>query len=201
MRGDCMLSKSERTRRFILEKSREVFMEKGFQDVTMTDIVDACDISRGGLYRYFKSTRDIFLEILHIEQVETDVELSHAAESGLPAPTILESFLQEQKEELLHKEKSLTVAAYEFFFMYKDQLEENMLQRRFNAAEKILSTLIQYGIDRKEFHDVDKHAAAKHIILLLEGVRISSEVMHITEELLDEQFDFIKKMLVHDGAQ
>ena len=48
-----MGERSLQKKQFILEKAREVFVEKGFRSVTMKDIVDACEISRGGLYLYF----------------------------------------------------------------------------------------------------------------------------------------------------
>lgn len=51
-----MGEKSVQKRKYILEKAREVFVEKGFKSVTMKDIVEACEISRGGLYLYFEST-------------------------------------------------------------------------------------------------------------------------------------------------
>ena len=42
-----MGEKSVQKKRYIVEKAREVFVEKGFKKVTMKDIVEACDISRG----------------------------------------------------------------------------------------------------------------------------------------------------------
>ena len=45
-----MGEKSEQKKAYILEVARKVFMEKGYKNVTMKDIVEACDISRGGLY-------------------------------------------------------------------------------------------------------------------------------------------------------
>ena len=47
-------------------------MEKGYKQVTMKDIVDACGISRGGLYLYFQNTGEVFEEVLKLEQAETD---------------------------------------------------------------------------------------------------------------------------------
>ena len=55
-----MGEKSEQKKAYILEVARKVFMEKGYKSVTMKDIVDACEISRGGLYLYFDSTADLF---------------------------------------------------------------------------------------------------------------------------------------------
>ena len=49
-----MGDKSAQKKKFIVETARQVFKKKGFKEVTMKDIVEACDISRGGLYLYFK---------------------------------------------------------------------------------------------------------------------------------------------------
>ena len=67
-----MGEKSAQKRKFILETARKVFVEKGFKKVTMKDIVEACEISRGGLYLYFESTGQIFLEVMKLESEETD---------------------------------------------------------------------------------------------------------------------------------
>ena len=40
-----MGDKSAQKQRYILEKARQVFMEKGYKLVTMKDIVEACEIS------------------------------------------------------------------------------------------------------------------------------------------------------------
>ena len=62
-----MSEKSEQKKQFIVDKARGVFAEKGYKNVTMKDIVDACGISRGGLYLYFSSTQELFLEVLGTE--------------------------------------------------------------------------------------------------------------------------------------
>ncbi|WMM23475.1 TetR/AcrR family transcriptional regulator [Tissierella sp. MB52-C2] len=192
-----MLTKSELKKRLILEKSRKIFIEKGYKKVTMTDIVEACEISRGGLYMYYKSTHEIFLEVLRIDQEGVGFGFLDGMKNGISGVEILEDFLQEQKEELLNKDQNLAVAIYEFFFLNIGNIEENILKEQFDSAVKILSELIQYGMDRGEFNSVNKEIAAKNIILLLEGIRVSSEVMNITDELIDEQFNYIKDILVN----
>ena len=194
-----MLTKSELKKRLILEKSRQIFIEKGYKKVTMTDIVEACEISRGGLYRYYKSTYEIFLEVLRIEQEGVGFEFFDGMKNGIPAVKVLDTFLQEQKEELFNKDQSLTVAIYEFFFLNIGNIEENILKEQFDSAVKILSELIQYDIDMGEFKFINKNIISRNIVLLLEGIRVSSEVMDITDELIDEQFNYIKDILVNEN--
>ena len=87
-----MGEKSVQKRKFILDTARKVFMEKGFKRVTMKDIVEACDISRGGLYLYFSSTEEIFLEVLRMESEETDDVFSDNIKEDATAADILMLF-------------------------------------------------------------------------------------------------------------
>src|SRR5690625_2603736 len=95
-----MLSKSELKRKMILEVARDLFIHKGFQTVTMSDIVEACNISRGGLYRYFKNTTEIFISLLQTAHESSDFNLKQAMKDERPAPDILERFLDRKSTRL-----------------------------------------------------------------------------------------------------
>ena len=66
-----MGKKSERKKEYIRETARKVFIEKGFKNVTMKDIVEACEISRGGLYLYYASTAELFVDVLKMEAADS----------------------------------------------------------------------------------------------------------------------------------
>ena len=95
-----MGEKSVQKKKYILETARKVFAEKGFKNVTMKDIVEACEISRGGLYLYFDSTEQILMEVLQMEADETDDVFTQNIAQGDTAADILTLFLKEQKKEL-----------------------------------------------------------------------------------------------------
>ena len=96
-----MGEKSEQKKQFIVDTARQVFVEKGFRDVTMKDIVDACGISRGGLYLYFDSTAALFREVLEAQQMEKDDIFTGEIPEEATATDILLVFLKEQKKEIL----------------------------------------------------------------------------------------------------
>ena len=50
-----MADKSLKKRNLILDCAEKVFSQKGFSVVTMKDIIEACNISRGGIYLYHKN--------------------------------------------------------------------------------------------------------------------------------------------------
>ena len=89
-----MGEKSVQKKKYILETAHKVFVEKGFRNVTMKDVVDACEISRGGLYLYFSSTEEIFLELIRMESQETDDVFAGSISAVASAAEILAVFLK-----------------------------------------------------------------------------------------------------------
>ena len=190
-----MGEKSVQKRRFILETARKVFVEKGFKKVTMKDIVEACGISRGGLYLYFDSTTQIFLEVMKLESQEADDVFSDSIADDATAADILILFLQEQKKELLRKNNTLTQAVYEFHFQSNLGRKDNILRRQFDSAVKIIEKLIEAGVENEEFFCEDCKGMARNIMFVLEGLKISVQTIGITAEVVDREFSFILKSL------
>ena len=142
-----MGEKSQQKRKYIIEKARQVFMEKGYRGVTMKDIIEACEISRGGLYLYFSSTQEIFLEVLKQEQESVDdVFSTHVGEESTPGD-ILELFFLAQKAELLNTKDNLAMATYEYYFAHKPEGDDNFWRSQFEAAVQALAQLIEMGVD------------------------------------------------------
>ncbi len=191
-----MSEKSAQKRMYILKTARKVFMEKGFKNVTMKDIVEACDISRGGLYLYFASTEEIFMEVLKLETEETDDVFSGSIGEDAVPSDILALFLKEQKKELLGKRNNLTIAVYEFFFANRFPKKDHLLKQQFDTAVKIIEKLIEAGVDAGEFYCEDPLGAARNIMYVLEGLKVASQTRGITEDIVDREVMYIMQGLV-----
>lgn len=190
-----MGEKSLQKKQYILETARKIFSEKGYKNVTMKDIVEACDISRGGLYLYFGSTKELLLALLQQEADETDDALTRRITEEDSAADILTLFLKEQKRELLQKKDSLAMAVYEYSFGEKDK-KNSMLRKQFEAGVKVIEKLIETGIASGEFYCENPRGAAENIMYVLEGLKINSQTMGITESMVDEQFLYIMQGLI-----
>ena len=186
-----MGEKSLQKRKYILETARRVFMEKGYKRVTMKDIVDACEISRGGLYLYFNSTAEIFLEVLKLESQEADDVFSDSITEDATATDILTLFLKEQKKELLRKKDTLTQATYEFYFENELPKKDNILKKQFDSAVKIIQKLIENGVENAEFYCEDCEGTARNIMYVLEGLKINAQTIGITAQAVDREFEYI----------
>lgn len=182
-----MGEKSAQKRQLIIETARRIFVEKGYKDATMKDIVEACSISRGGLYLYFNSIEEVFLAVMNAEEEETDDVFSRELREDATAVDVLMIFLKEQKKEILRKKDDLSVAVYEYFFSNHQKKKENALQSRFEEATMALTHLIETGIQNGEFYDVDAKMSAYNIMVVLEGLRICARTMGITEGKVDDE--------------
>ncbi|MBP9479694.1 MAG: TetR/AcrR family transcriptional regulator [Sebaldella sp.] len=54
----------EEKKKNIIEQSRELFKEKGYNETKVEDITKALGISKGSFYTYFKSKEEVLIEIL-----------------------------------------------------------------------------------------------------------------------------------------
>lgn len=192
-----MGEKSLQKKQYILETARKVFVEKGYKNVTMKDIVEACDISRGGLYLYFGSTEELLLAVLQKDAEEIDDVFSESITEEDSAADILTLFLKEQKKELLRKKNNLSMAVYEYAFENKEK-NDQMMRRRFEAGVRVLEKLIESGIASGEFYCENPKGAANNIMYVLEGMKINSQTMGITEAMVDEQLLYIMAGLLID---
>lgn len=191
-----MSDKSVQKKKYIVETSRRIFMEKGYKEVTMKDIVEACQISRGGLYLYFPSTKELFEEVLKMEQEDTDDVFAQSITEETTPTDILALFLKEQKKELLNKNPSLGKATYEYFFANNISGRDNLLKKQFDAAVHVLEGLIVAGVESGEFYCEDPRGCARNIMYLLEGLKIASHTRGISEAAVDREIMYVMQGLV-----
>ena len=192
-----MGEKSAQKRKFIIDTARGVFADKGYKAVTMKDVVEACQISRGGLYLYFSNTEDLFLAVLEGENEDDDDEaVDRALKNDASASDMLALFIKEQKKEILRKKNNLTVASYEYFSAHKISGKQNPLKKQCDVAVRIVERLIETGADNGEFYCEDPLGCARNMMYVIEGLKISSRTMGTTEEMIDRELLYVLQGLV-----
>ena len=192
-----MGEKSEQKREYILKKAREVFAKKGFRDVTMKDIVEACEISRGGLYLYFGSTEEIFREILQSELEDGGEDITTHLSKDSTMADILMLFLKEQKKIILRKKQDITIAAYEYFFAQRTEKKaDNIMRSQFETGIMVLTKILEEGVRREEFYCENAKAEATNIMYVLEGMKICAKTFGLSESKVDQELLYIVSGLV-----
>jgi len=164
----------------------------------MKDICEKTGLSRGGLYRHYSSTEQIFNLIANcFMQVQED-EVVKKIESKISARQILSEILERYQKEMLDSNNSLSIAIYEFFSIKKYADTENALYKQYLYSKKTWETLIEYGIKTKEFKSVDASAVFDMIVFSYQGVRMYSKLMPINQEIPQHIIEIIQNILLND---
>lgn len=191
-----MGSKGEKTKQYICKEACQLFAERGYKSVTMKDICEKTGLSRGGLYRHYASTEQIFLEIVDgFTQMQCN-EFSEKIAQHIPAVKILDDVLLQYSNEMLDNKNSLSLAIYEFYSNSEISKTENSVIKQYEASKSMWVELINYGIRNKEFKKVDAEAVFDVIVFSYQGIRMYSKLMKIDSTTPQRVILEIKKLLL-----
>ncbi len=182
-----MGKKGTKTKEIIRRQAYLLFAEQGFKAVTMTDICKKTGLSRGGLYRYYSKTEQIFAEILSEEYVIAD-----RIEKRERASVILEDMLEAIRSEIMDKELSLSLAIYEYANMGNEDFFADINER----AKKRWIGLLKYGIETKEFRAVDPEQVSDLILYYYQGLRMWSRVISFDEQVAEHYVKTVKQLVL-----
>ena len=191
-----MSLKGEKTKQDIREKAYQLFAQKGFKEVTMKDICDLTGLSRGGLYRHYESTEQIFGEIVDAFTDEQKNEVLTKMEQHIPAATILEELLSRYASEMIDYENSISLAIYEFYSNPAISKTDNSVKKQYEISKSTWVELINYGIGTKEFNRVNPESVFHVIVFAYQGVRMYSRLMKIDSDIPTQITYEIKKLLL-----
>ncbi|MBY6036976.1 TetR/AcrR family transcriptional regulator [Fictibacillus nanhaiensis] len=121
--------KQELTRQMILNAARELFVEKGYQHVSMRQIAKELKYSHGALYYHFQSKAELFYALVeeHFTMLDQilDNELEHQVEKKNKLKNILLAFIEFG---LTHQNH------YEIMFLIKDEEVRNFINQGPNKS-------------------------------------------------------------------
>lgn len=189
-----MYTKKEKTREHILEVSYPLFAKNGFDRVTMKDICEAAELSRGGLYSHFPGTKEIFEAILEKLNLKEEMNFQKEMNQGISAVQILENALSLMEEEMNHPKDSLSLAMYE----YAGSIETDLMDYFNRIGEEKWTALIYYGIERDEFRSVDVKEIVNVILYSYQGMRMWSRIVSVTSENMKAITSHIRKQLLKE---
>lgn len=87
--------KKQRTRELIADTARELFLERGFDDVTVAEIARRADVDTKTVYNYFASKPELFY--YRLEEFEREmVDAVRGREAGVSIPAAFVRFVLDQ---------------------------------------------------------------------------------------------------------
>ena len=178
----------------ILEKATELFIQKGYSAVTMKDVCEATGLSRGGLYRHFRSTGEMIISLIRAEQQNADNEFKEALAEGKSALQILDLFIDTHNRFLLSPKSALELAANQFALL--DEKGKQINAERAWTTVKRTSHLVRLGQEEGVFIDGDPDSIAWHIVLFLGGLRTKTALDGAEPAFIYSQTNWIRDFLL-----
>lgn len=196
-----METRSNVKRELILDKAKQVFIRKGFSRVTMKDIIEECDISRGGIYLYFSSVAEIFVEVVKRHNHTKIERVKNAIKNSRDFHQLVDDFFSEQKEKLLNMDQSLFAAMLEFCFSHKQKSDRDFYAEQYENNKNIILELLKFDQESNSVKAENLNTLASSIMLLMEGLRSKAVSSGISEELAEEQLNVCKRMICSELFQ
>lgn len=191
-----MSMKGDRTKEDIRDKAYRLFSQKGYKDVTMKDICEETGLSRGGLYRHYDSTEQIFLEIVNGFSEKQNQEISTKIRGHIPAAVILEELLSRYEEEMADSESSFSLAICEFYSDPAVSKTENSVRKQYEVSRSGWVELIHYGMESGEFKQVEPEAVFHIMVFAYQGVRMYGRLMELDENIPGQIVNEVRRLLL-----
>ncbi|WP_299458880.1 TetR/AcrR family transcriptional regulator [uncultured Microscilla sp.] len=203
------MSKAEQTKTHILNTAFRLFLQKSYREVTMQELQENAQVSRGGLYHHFKNKEEIFLattQKFFFSMMDESLDMRVMEE---------QSFMENFQAYLVHKQQvmdkmlahteledldanyfMLVFQTIQYFPETREELKKQVFQETKNWARII--KIAQNKGEVKQHLDAD--ALARHIYYLLDGVEmhlvmmgnINSEMHNRITTMIEQLYELIR---------
>jgi AcrR family transcriptional regulator len=192
-----MLSKSERTRQFIIEKTASVFNEKGYAGTSMTDLTDITGLTKGSIYGNFENKDEVALAAFdfNFSKVSAFIKSKIVERPGTIDKLLVypETYRQFLKLPVFKTGCPILNTSTE-----ADDTHPALKEKAANALKiwkGYLEKHIHAGIEKKEIKaSTNASAFASILMSLIEGAVMQAKVTGKTTEL-NHTMDFLETMI------
>lgn len=132
--GKLSVEKKEAKKDKIIEKSMELFCEKGYHTTKVEEITKALGISKGNFYTYFGSKEEVLYEILNIMKNER-IKMLEEIDTDKAPKEILKTFIEDYIQFFFKYLKKVNLQNIDHFLK-----DEKVL----NYAEEIQDILVDF---------------------------------------------------------
>ena len=173
------MSKAEKTRQFILEKTAPIFNKKGYAGTSLNDMTDATGLTKGSIYGNFTNKDDVALAAFDFNVQKVRNIISHEMAKHSTAREQLLVYINVYEDFLKHP---FPVGGCPILntSVEADDTHELLKQKACDAVmawKNNITKLIKKGIDNNEFKGtVDAEQAALTLIAMIEGAIMITKV-------------------------
>ena len=154
----------------IMDAALKIIISKGYENSRMDDIVDLSSMSKGAIYWYYKSKKEVYLNLVNYWVIKYSTVINHIVEEDdSPAEQLKDVFeyfiLQYEQDPSAFK------ALVEFWSLAgRDKDFQKKLDKVYSKFLEFLERIINKGVKSGEFKNLDVRITALSIMVNIEGI-------------------------------
>ena len=154
----------------ILDAALTVLVQNGYEGSRMDDVVSKSQLSKGAIYWYYKSKKDMYLDLVNFWVIRYSATINHLVENDQSAPDQLKSLFNYFIDQY-ESDPDPFIALTEFWSMaQKDDDFRAKLQKVYSQFLEVLEKIVAKGVKDGDFKKLDIRITAMSIMLNVESI-------------------------------
>ena len=154
----------------IMDAALKVIISKGYENSRMDDIVDLSSMSKGAIYWYYKSKKEVYLNLVNYWVIKYSTVINHIVEEDDSAADqlkdVFDYFILQYEQD-----PSAFKALVEFWSLAgRDEDFHKKVDRVYTKFFEFLERIINKGVKSGEFKKLDVRVTALSIMVNIEGI-------------------------------
>ena len=165
-----VLDKQKDTKKKILDSAFNVFVSNGYNDTTMSHIVKESGLSKGAIYHYYNSKKELFASLIDHWEVFSFPDFYSKDNKDESAEDTLRRFA-DTVYDVFCDNPDVFLAEIEFWALANKDKEIN--ERSKVLYDKILTLfelVLNKGIRNNEFKSIDTEIIAMELLSVFQGI-------------------------------
>ncbi len=165
-------------RNAILKAAKETFFERGFIEATVDNIAERCGLAKGTIYLYFKSKEEIYVSLMTKGLQLLKGDMGKAVSPDLSTVEALERLLDVYYSFYCKNKKYFRIIFLSSHPDVRSRASDELLKASIDTANdclKILSNVINTGIENKIFRIINAWTAANILWATVNGIIMNYE--------------------------
>ena len=152
----------------IIKAAKELFLENGYHETSMSAIAQTADLGKGTLYWHFDSKDELFQSIVTKEAKKVLKKFEKLTEKDLAADEILKRFIKIRLENIDENKKTTQMFMDGENFI-NEELKNTMIEI-FRSFINIVENIIKQGVNEGIFYTSDPEKSASAFIGMINGI-------------------------------
>ena len=161
-----MYSKSATTITSILQAAQKLFLQKNYADVTMGEIAQAAQVTKGALYHHFPGKEALYLAMMHADLQEMQALFQSAAESKGACRERLHRLTMAFLE-LPREKRDLMKLVRRDVNVFKDPLRDRLIRTYQASLPEPVEAILREGIQGGELASADPRLLAWEFVAMV----------------------------------